>query len=41
MPFWGYKTTNELKFLQQLLNNKIADVSVKEECFDELLDGYN
>ncbi|CAF0753750.1 unnamed protein product [Brachionus calyciflorus] len=36
-PFWGAKTTKELKYLQQALNKKIPSVSISKSCFRELL----
>lgn len=40
-PFWGFKTVAELRFLSQVLNNKVQDVSLKKECFVDLLKGKN
>ena len=38
-PFWGFKTVAELRFLSQVLNNKVQDVNLKKECFIDLLKG--
>lgn len=38
-PFWGFKTITELRYLSQVLNNKVQDVSVNKDCFRELLKG--
>jgi hypothetical protein len=36
-PFWGAKTFSELKFLQQILNNKNNQVNLNRNCLRELL----
>lgn len=36
-PFWGLKQTPELKYLQQVLNNKNPRISLNRSCFRELL----
>jgi hypothetical protein len=36
-PFWGSKTSNELKYLQQVLNNKLPQVNISRSCFNDLL----
>lgn len=39
-PFWGSRLTQELKYLQLILNNKNQSVSITKECFRELLKGF-
>ena len=36
-PFWGIKITPELKYLQQVLNNKNTKLNINRSCFRELL----
>lgn len=36
-PFWGPKSSAELKYLQQVLNNKNIQVNFNRTCFRELL----
>ena len=36
-PFWGVKVTPELKFLQQIFNNKVQQVSVTKSFYREIL----
>jgi hypothetical protein len=38
-PFWGTKTHQELKFIQQVVNNKISQINLDKNCFNELLKG--
>lgn len=38
-PFWGPKITNELKYLQSILNNKNQSVRITKDCFREHLKG--
>ena len=36
-PFWGNKTTPELKYLQQIFNKKVAQVNLERPLYRELL----
>lgn len=36
-PFWGNKITPELKYLQQIFNKKVAQVSLERPLYRELL----
>ena len=35
--FWGVKVTPELKYLQQVLNGKVSQITVSRTCFADLL----
>ena len=39
-PFWGMKICSEFKYLQQVFNNKISQVTLTRPCYRELLKSW-
>lgn len=35
-PFWGPKTPNEFKYIQNVFNAKFPDISITKACYRDL-----